>query len=41
LVGPKLRDWESRWLRAKRDQQGLKARIGVLVSEAERLQDSR
>jgi hypothetical protein len=41
FVGPRLRDWESRWLRAKRDQQGLKTHIGVLFAEVERLQDSR
>jgi hypothetical protein len=32
---------ESRWVRAKRDQQGLTAHIGVLVAEVERLQDSK
>jgi hypothetical protein len=41
FVGPKLRDWESRWLRAKRDGEGLKAHINVLVAECERLRDSR
>jgi hypothetical protein len=39
-LGPKLRDWESRWLRAKRDREGLKAHISVLVAEVERLRES-
>ena len=30
---PNSRDWDSRYLRAKRDQEGLKAHIGVLAAE--------
>jgi hypothetical protein len=41
FLGLKLRDWESRWLRVKRDQEGLKAHISVLVAEVERLRESR
>jgi hypothetical protein len=41
FLGPRLRDWESRWLRAKRDHEGLKMHIGVLVAEVERLRGSR
>jgi hypothetical protein len=41
FVGPKLREWESRWLRAMRDQDRLKSRIGVLLTELDRLRDSR
>jgi hypothetical protein len=41
LVGPKLRDWECRWQRAIRDQHRLKSRIGVLLTEIDRLRDSR
>jgi hypothetical protein len=40
-VGPKLREWEDRWLRARRVQDRLKSRIGVLLMELERLRDSR
>jgi hypothetical protein len=41
FLGPRLREWESRWLRAKRDHEGLKMHIGVLVAEVERLLESR
>jgi hypothetical protein len=41
FVGPKLQDWESRWLRAIRDQDRLKSRIGVLLTEVDHLRDSR
>jgi hypothetical protein len=41
FLGPRLRDWESRWLRAKRDREGLRMHIGVLVAEVERLRESR
>jgi hypothetical protein len=41
FIGPKLCEWESRWKRAIRDQDRLKAPIGVLVTEVERLRDSR
>jgi hypothetical protein len=39
FVGPKLRDWEARWFRAMRDNDRLRARIGVLLRELSRLSD--
>jgi len=39
FIGPKLRDWEDRWMRAMRDQDRLKARINVLLADVERLRD--
>jgi hypothetical protein len=41
FLGPKLRDWESRWLRARRDHEGLRMHISVLVAEVERFRESR
>jgi hypothetical protein len=41
FLGPKLRDWESRWLRAKRDHEGLQLHINVLAAEVDRLRESR
>jgi len=40
FVGPRLRDWETRWRRAVRDNEGLRSHIGVLLSEIERQRDS-
>jgi len=40
-VGPKVQDWEGRWLRAMRDQDRLKSRIDVLMVEVERLGDAK
>lgn len=39
FVGPKLRDWEARWFRAMRENDRLKARIGILLREITRLTD--
>jgi hypothetical protein len=39
LVGPRLRDWDARWWRAMRDNDRLRARIGVLIQEISRLSD--
>jgi hypothetical protein len=41
FVGPKLREWESRWQRATREHDRLKLRVGVLLMELDRLRDSR
>jgi hypothetical protein len=41
FVGPKLRDWESRWFRSMRENDRLRARIGVLLRELSRLTDPR
>jgi hypothetical protein len=41
FMGPRLCDWESRWLRARRDRDGLKSHIGALAADVERLRDSR
>ena len=32
FVGPRLREWESRWRRAMRDNESLRSRIGVLLA---------
>jgi hypothetical protein len=40
-VGPKLREWEGRWFRAMRDNDRLRARVGVLLRELTRLTDPR
>jgi hypothetical protein len=41
FVGPKMHEWESRWQRAVREQDRLKSRISVLLTELDRLRDSR
>jgi hypothetical protein len=41
VVGPKLQDWENRCLRAKRDHEGLRMHVGVLLAEVEHLRESR
>ena len=35
-VQPRLRDWEHRWWRAVRDNDRLRSRVGVLLSELSR-----
>ncbi|MGI9147086.1 MAG: hypothetical protein ACR2IK_11120 [Chloroflexota bacterium] len=39
FVGPKLREWESRWWRATRENDRLRSRLGVLLREISRLTD--
>jgi hypothetical protein len=39
-VQPRLRDWEQRWRRALRENDSLRARLGVLLREISRLSDS-
>lgn len=41
FVGPRLREWESRWFRAMRDNDRLRAQIGGLLRELSRLTDPR
>ena len=41
FVSPKLREWEARWFRSMRDNDRLRARIGVLLRELSRLTDPR
>jgi hypothetical protein len=41
FVAPRLRDWEARWFRAMRDNDRLRSRIGVLLTELERNRDRR
>jgi hypothetical protein len=38
-VQPRLHDWEQRWWRAVRDNEGLRSRMGVLLSEISRLRE--
>ena len=38
VIGPRLQDWEARWLRARRDNAGLKSHITALVDEIKRLE---
>jgi hypothetical protein len=40
FVGPKLRDWEARWWRARRENASLRSKIGTLITEISRLTDS-
>jgi hypothetical protein len=40
LVATRLRNWEARVARAKRDTVGLKSHIAALVAEIERLQNA-
>ena len=37
VVGPRLRDWEARFERARRDRAGLESHITALVAEIQRL----
>ena len=37
-MGPRLEEWEARWLRARRDSAGLKSHITALVTEIKRLE---
>ena len=37
-IGPRLQDWEARWLRARRDNAGLKSHITAMVDEIRRLE---
>ena len=39
-VSPKLKEWEARWWSAMRENDGLKARIGSLLMEISRRDDS-
>jgi hypothetical protein len=39
FVRPKLREWEARWFRAMRENDRLRAQIGVLLREISRLSD--
>jgi hypothetical protein len=38
MIGPRLQDWEARWLRARRDKAGLQSHITALVAEIRRLE---
>jgi hypothetical protein len=38
VIGPRLQDWEARWLCARRDNAGLKSHITALVTEIKRLE---
>jgi len=39
-VRPRLRDWEARWWRAMRENDRLRARIGLLLTDLARRDDS-
>ena len=39
FVRPKLREWEARWWRMARDNNALRARLGVALREISRLTD--
>ena len=39
FVRPRLREWEARWFRAMRENDRLKARVGSLLREINRLSD--
>jgi hypothetical protein len=39
FVTPKLREWETRWFGAMRENDRLKARVGSLLREVSRLND--
>jgi hypothetical protein len=41
VISPKLREWEARWFRAMRDNDRLRAKVGVLLRELSRLSDPR
>ena len=36
---PRLRDWEALWWKATREQERLRARVGMLLAEISRLSD--
>ena len=38
VIGPRLQGWEARWLRARRDNAGLKSQVTALVTEIRRLE---
>ena len=38
VVGPRLRDWEARFERARRDNAGLKSHIAALTAELQKLE---
>jgi hypothetical protein len=38
VIGPRLQDWEARWLRARRDNAGLTSHLTALVAEIKRLE---
>jgi hypothetical protein len=38
VIGPRLQDWEARWLRARRANAGLKSHNTALVAEIRRLE---
>jgi hypothetical protein len=40
VIGPRLHDWEARWLRARGDNAGLKSHITALANEIKRLEVS-
>ena len=40
FVRPKLRDWEARWWRSRRENDQLRSKIGNLLREISRLTDS-
>ena len=41
VVSPRLREWEARWFRSMRDNDRLRAHVGVLLRELSRLSDPR
>jgi hypothetical protein len=41
LVRPRLREWEARWWRAMRENDRLKARVGLLLADLSRRDDPR
>jgi hypothetical protein len=41
FVAPRLREWEARWFRAVRENDRLRSRIGVLLTQLERSRDGR
>jgi hypothetical protein len=41
FVSPRLREWEARWFRSMRDNDRLRARVGILLRELSRLSDPR
>jgi hypothetical protein len=41
FVRPRLHDWEARWWRAVRENERLRSRIGILLSDLARREDSR
>jgi len=39
FISARLRDWEARWFRLARENDGLRSRIGVLLAEISHLRD--